>query len=85
VDVDLLADGSAVAMYIEHADRPPRVNIRRLEPSGARSQPITIATIEDGRTSGYPRMARYRNELVFAWTERQGTPRVKTAVAPLDR
>jgi len=85
VDVDLLADGSAVAMYIEHADRKPRVSIRRLEPSGARSQPVTVATIEDGRTSGYPRMARYRDEMVFAWTEREGTPRVKTAVATVDR
>jgi hypothetical protein len=85
VDVDLLPDGSAAALYVEYGDRKPRVNVRRIEASGSRSQPITIAAIEDGRAGGYPRMARHGNELVFAWLERAGSPRVKTAAALLDR
>ena len=83
VDVDLLPDGSAVAMYIEYSDRKPRLNIRRIDMAGRRSPAITIASIEDGRSSGYARLARHGNELVFAWTAREAGTGVKTAVATL--
>ena len=83
VDVELLPDGSALALYIEYSDRRPRLNVRRVERSGLRSEPITIGAIEDGRASGYARVARYGNELVFAWVAREDTPRVRTAIARL--
>ena len=83
VDIELLPDGSAIASYIEYADRQPRFNVRRIDRSGARSAAVTIAGLEDGRTSGYPRMARQGDEIVFAWVERADTLRVKTAVASL--
>jgi hypothetical protein len=83
VDVELLPDGSAAASYLEHADGKPRFNVRRIDRSGARSPAVTIAALEEGRTSGYPRMARHGDELVFAWVERTDTLRVKTAVAKL--
>ena len=85
VDIELLPDGSAAALYIEHTGGKPRLQLRRIDRSGARSAPITIADIEDGRTSGYSRMARYGDELVFAWIERAGTLRVRTAAAKIPR
>jgi hypothetical protein len=83
VDVELLPDGSAVAMYIEYSDGRPRLNVRRVQRSGQLSAPVTIAVMEDGRNSGYARLARFGNELIFAWTAREETIRVKTAVARL--
>lgn len=85
VDVELLPDGSAVASHIEYAGQRARFDVRRIEPSGARSAAVTISGIEDGRTSGYPRMARNGDDLVFAWIEGKGSLRVKTAVAKLPR
>lgn len=89
VDILLLPDGSAVASYVEHADGRARFNIRRIDRAGRRSNPITVAGIEDGRASGYPRIAVHGNELVFAWVERSQPPvqalLVKTAVASLPR
>jgi hypothetical protein len=88
VDVDLLDDGSAVASWIEHANGVAEFRVRRIEPSGARSPAVTIATITSDRTSGYPRMARLGKELVFAWLEADpGQPptarqlQLRTAVA----
>jgi hypothetical protein len=83
VDVELLPDGSAAAMYIEYTDRRPRLNVRRIDSAGQRSNPVTIAPLEDGRGNGYARLARAGDELIFAWTTREETPRVKTAVARL--
>jgi hypothetical protein len=84
VDVEMLDDGSAVATWVEFADDRSQFRLRRVEPSGMRSQSITING--SSRVSGYPRVARSGNELVFAWTEGsegEDTQKVKGAVARL--
>ena len=86
VDVEMLDDGSAVATWVEFADNRSQFRMRRIEPSGMRSPPITISG--DSRVSGYPRVARSGNELVFAWTEgaeSEGMQKVKGAIARLSR
>jgi hypothetical protein len=82
VDVELMPDGSAVASWIEFADQRAQFRVRRVEPSGARSAATTVAGVEGSRASGYPRIARSGDEVLFAWTESQGGElRVQTAAA----
>ena len=84
VDVELMADGSAVATWIEFANQRAQFRARRVEPTGARSAAVTISGVAGNRTSGYPRMAMHGSELVFAWTEStDGRTQVKTGVALL--
>ncbi len=91
VDVELLPDGAAMPSWIEYANDKAEFRVRRIESSGARSEAVTVAAISPARPSGYPRLARHGNELVFAWTEitrgvagvPDGTRRVQTAVARL--
>jgi hypothetical protein len=84
VDIEMLDDGSAVATWVEFAHERSQFRMRRVEPSGARSASMTISG--ESRVSGYPRVARSGNELVFAWTEgaeSEGMQRVRGAVARL--
>ena len=81
VDVQLLRDGSAIATWIEFADGKAQFKMRRVQPSGQRGDATPVAGIGSGRSSGYPRMARFGDELVFAWTETGDTARVRTATA----
>ena len=84
VDIDLLDDGSVVATWIEFAEQKSQLRARRAYPSGSRSAAVAVAGLEGSRASGYPRLARHGDELVFAWTDTVGgTPRVQTAVATL--
>lgn len=86
VDVALVADGSAaIATWIEFADQRSQFRVRRIDRSGARSAPVTVAGLAAGRASGYPRMALNGRELLFAWTESGagGAMLIKTATAPL--
>ena len=83
VDVELLADGSAAVTWIEFADQRSSFRIRRTERDGSRSTSVPVSAIASGRSSGYPRMARRGNELVFAWVDAGDTPQVRTAVAPM--
>ena len=82
VDIELMPDGSAVAGWIESAGGRAQFMARRVEPSGARSAPVIVSDLAGGRASGYPRVARHGDELVFAWTDAaDGRPRVQTAMA----
>jgi hypothetical protein len=85
VDVALLPDGSAVASWIEVVEKRSELRIRRVEPGGARSAAVTVAPLEAGRSSGYPRLAVHGNELLLAWVAREKGLTVKTASARLPR
>lgn len=81
VDVELMPNGSAIASWIEFANQRAQFRMRRVEPSGARSQSVTVSNLAGTRASGYPRIARHGDELVLAWTENtEGRPQVQTAV-----
>lgn len=83
VDVQLLGDGSAMATWIEFADGRAQFKARRVEPSGRKDAAFAVAGLNASRSSGYPRMARAGNELVFAWTETGDAPGVRTAILKL--
>jgi hypothetical protein len=87
VDVELLEDGSAVASWVEYAEGRSDFRIRRIERSGAKSAPVPVAAVTGGQASGYPRIARVDNELIFAWTDSaidaSGALQLQTAVAQL--
>ena len=92
VDVEMLDDGSAVATWVEFAEQRGQFKMRHVQESGQMSSPIVVAGAGPGRVSGYPRVARAGDELVFAWTESVGSEtgdgtgqQVKAAVARLPR
>ena len=84
VDVELLADGAAAVTWIEFADQRSTFRIRRAEPNGARSASLAVSAIASGRSSGYPRMARRGEQLIFAWVEAGDRPQVRTAVGQIE-
>lgn len=70
VDIELLDNGGAAVTWVEFVDDRRRLRVRRVDPSGAASQPVDVAGVGGaGRVTGYPRMARSGDELLFAWTE----------------
>lgn len=83
VDVELLPDGSAAAAYVEFASQRAGFRVRRVERTGTKSAPVTIAGITGNRTSGLPRMVLHGRELVFAWVDREAGSQVRTAKAIL--
>jgi hypothetical protein len=85
VDIELLPDGAAAAAYVEYADSKATFMVRRVERNGTLSAPVTVAAIAGNRSSGYPRMALHGDELVFAWTDRDGGATVRTATARVPR
>ena len=83
VQIALLQDGSAAVSWIESKDSQSQFKMRRIDRSGARSSPLTIA---DGMGTSQPRLASGRDELLLAWVEyTRGSTRVRTAKTSLPR
>jgi hypothetical protein len=87
VGIALVDDGSAVASWVELVDKRAELRFRRLDSSGRRSAAQTVSAIGAGRASGYPRLARRGEEILFAWTETRGDEpsTLRTAAAQLPR
>jgi hypothetical protein len=69
VDIELLEDGSAVATWLEFVEQRTELRTRRVFPSGLKSAPSLVAMTDEFQ-SGHPRLARYGDELIYAWTAR---------------
>jgi hypothetical protein len=83
VDALLLDDGSALVSWLERTAEGAEIRVRRARPDGRTSSATRIAGTSGERASGFPRMARSANEVLFAWTV-PGSPReVHVAAAPL--
>ncbi len=86
VDVELLADGSALVTWLERTPKAAEVRARRVRMDGylGGGDAWLVAQTSEPRTSGFPRMVRSGDEIVFAWTlpGDEGGVRVAAAAAP---
>ena len=84
VDLALFEDGSVAGSWIEYqrGGTPGVLRVRRIQPSGERSASVAIVGVGSDRAAGFPRIARYGNELFAAWTENAAgkPPQVRTAI-----
>jgi hypothetical protein len=69
VDVQLLADGGALVSWVERMGKTEAaVRVRRVGPDGRMGEPRTLAASTSARSTGFPRMVRAGDDVVFAWT-----------------
>lgn len=82
VDLLLLDDGSALVTWLERGD-PPTVRVRQVTAAGALGPATVVAETSAARSSGFPRMVRTADRVIFAWTEAGEPSQVHVAVAEL--
>ncbi len=64
-----LFDGAAYVSWLERGNADTAyVKLRRVERDGTRDSSIVISPSSGARSSGFPRIARLRDGLLFAWT-----------------
>ena len=87
VGVILLGDGAALVSWLEDTPAGAEVRVRRATPTGERGDAQTVTRTSAGRPSGFPRMVKSGDRVVFAWRDPEGGgvggARVRTAVARL--
>jgi hypothetical protein len=84
VDVEFDGTGRALVTWLERVgDDGAEIRIRAISPDGTLSPATVVASSAAARSSGFPRMVRAGDEIVFAWTQPGDTARVRMATARL--
>jgi hypothetical protein len=79
VDVEMLADGSALVSWLEGGEGDgATVFVRRVTPDGRISTHQFVTASSGARSSGFPQMAISGDVVVFAWTDPGEPSRVRT-------
>jgi hypothetical protein len=80
VDIELDGQERAVVSWLERTGgEDAEVRLRAVDPTGVRSPYMAIARSSAGRPAGFPRMARYGNGILLAWTEPGNPLRISMA------
>lgn len=80
VDVEFDGDGRAMVTWLERVGQEgAEVRLRAIAPDGVRGDVMVVANSAAARSSGFPRMVRSGDELIFAWTQPGDTARVRMA------
>ncbi|MCI0436278.1 MAG: glycoside hydrolase [Gemmatimonadetes bacterium] len=83
VDALMLEDGTALVGWLERDADGARVLVRHVAPDRSMSEPTTVTASSAERASGFPRMARAGDRVIFAWTAPGDPARIGVAASPL--
>jgi hypothetical protein len=78
-DVVLVGKDGAVVSWVERGEKGLRILVRRVGADGRRSPALVVWTSENGKSAGFPHMAKSGAEWLIAWTDMTGPKRVRTA------
>ncbi|HEX2165664.1 MAG TPA: sialidase family protein, partial [Longimicrobiales bacterium] len=84
VDVLLLEPDRALVLWLERSAEGGEVVARIVSSDGRSSETARVADTMAERPSGFPRMARYGDGVLLAWTEPGDSSRVRAAAIDLD-
>ncbi|WP_235298768.1 hypothetical protein [Portibacter marinus] len=68
VDVVMPSEKKAIVSYIERNDEGAVFKIKSIDHQGVIDHEMTISDFDASRSSGFPRMVRSSDQLIFAWT-----------------
>lgn len=69
VDVEWLADGRALVIWLERAGADGEVRARSVTLAGDTGASQLVARTSQARSSGFPRMVTAGDRVIFAWTD----------------
>ena len=85
VDVEFDGSGRALVSWLERVGNDgAEVRVRTISPDGNSAPFVVVASSSAARTSGFPRMIRSGDEILFAWTQPGDTARVRLAAGRLN-
>ena len=84
VDVVMISKDEALISWLEQKEEGAAIKVAQVNEEGEVSEYITIAESKTSRQSGFPRMVKNGNQIIFAWTYVDEATNVKTAIMDLN-
>jgi hypothetical protein len=82
VDIELLRGGEVLVTWLEAVRMPVEVRARRVRMGGRAGESWRVSETADARSSGFPRLLRLGDEVIYAWTSPEG---IRVAAQPIGR
>lgn len=79
----VLLEDQAVVSWISGVDAGTNLQVRRVGFDGKMGAPMKVARSDKARKSGFPRVVRDGDRLVFAWTDAGETTQVRAGSLPI--
>jgi hypothetical protein len=77
----MAGDDEAFVVWISSSGVDGAVlRLRRIDSRGHMSDPVTLASVTPGRSSGFPRLARADGDIMVAWTDAATPSRLRAAL-----
>ncbi len=83
VDVVMLDEKTAVACWLEPSNDTTSVMVATVHRDGSITDRQTIAEVASSRKSGFPRIAKIKDGLLIAWTDKDRHKGISTTVVPI--
>ena len=83
VDLVLTDEGDAIVSWLRSDADRVAITLRRITVEGVVGEAQTVAHIDIGRPADFPQMVKVGRPRVFAWSDFDGTGKVRTAVAEI--
>lgn len=83
-DLLLLENGTIYVSWMQEFEGLGYVMMREVQPDGSLSGPQTVGITDASRSSGFPRIAKSEDSLIFAWTQTEPILRIRTAKVDLN-
>ena len=81
LDVVTRSDGAALVSWVQAGREGASIRVREFPARGPAGAPRTLASTAAARASGFPRMVRSGDQVVFAWTEAGKPSAIRAATA----
>jgi hypothetical protein len=78
-DLLLTEEGSIFVSWLQVDGQTGFVMFREVLPDGSLREPMNIGITSSSRSSGFPRIAKSGDSIIFAWTQTEPLVRVRTA------
>ena len=85
VDVVMIDENTAVACWLETKDDSTSVTIATVHKDGTVTDRRIIAMVASSRKSGFPRIAKVKEGLLIAWTDKDKHKGISTKVVPINQ
>ena len=83
VDVVMLDEKTAVACWLEPENETISVMIATVHKDGSITDRRTIAEVTSSRKSGFPRIAKIKDGLLIAWTDKDSHAGISSTVVSI--
>ena len=84
VDIVMVSENETMVSWLEQKEESAAIQLAQVNKEGIVGESFTVAESKSSRQSGFPRMVKNKNQIIFAWTNVAEITNVNSVVVDLN-